>query len=95
MPQVHLQLTDQLYHQAKQRAAEAGFVSLDEFVVDVVSEDVAQETENIDHRFTPKVVSHLNQLQEEIKAGAKTYTEEELDEYLLERARAWRESQAG
>lgn len=95
MHQVHLQLTDQLYRQAKQRAAEAGFASLDEYIVDVVSEDVAQETENMDHRFTPKVMAHLNQIQEEIKAGAKTYTDEELDEYLQERARTWRESHAG
>lgn len=94
MHQIHLQLNDQLHNQAKQRAVEAGFASLDEYIVDLLSEDVAQETENLDHRFTPKVMAHLNQIQDEIKAGAKTFTEGEMDEYLQERARAWRESHA-
>lgn len=94
MHEIHIQLTEQLYNQAKRRAVETGFASVDEYIVDVVAEDIAQETENLDHRFTPKVVAHLNQIQEKIKAGAKTYTEAELDDYLQERARAWRESHA-
>lgn len=73
---------------------EAGFASLDDYIVDVVSEDVAQETDDQDYRFTPKVMTHLNQIQEEIKSGAKTYAEEELDNHLQERARQWRESHA-
>lgn len=94
MQEIHLLLTEQLYNQAKRRAVEAGFASVDEYIVDVVSEDVAQETENLDHRFTPKVMAHLNQIQDEIKAGAKTHTEAELDELLQERKRSWRESHA-
>lgn len=92
MRQVHLQLTDQLHEQAKQLAVEAGFASLDEYILDLVSEDVTPEPENFDHLFTPKVLAHLDQIQNEIKAGAKTYSEAELDEFLQERARAWRES---
>ena len=60
----------------------------------IVSGELGQETENLDHRFTPKVVSHLKQIQEEISAGATTYTESEIDEHFKERARAWRESRA-
>ncbi len=94
MFEIHIQLTEQLYHQAKRRAVEAGFASLDEYIAEVVSVDVAQATEDLDHRFTPKVVAHLNQIQEEIKTNAKTYTEEELDDYLQEKTRVWRESHA-
>ena len=94
MHQISIELSEQLYQQAQRRAVEEGFASVDEYIVDVVSEDVAQETEDLDHRFTPKVMAHLNQLQEEIKAGAKTYSEAEMDEHLQERARASRESHA-
>ena len=93
MHEIHLQLSDQLYDQVQRRAMESGFASLDEYIVDVVAEDAAHETEDLDHRFTPKVVAHLNQIQEEIKTGAKTYSEEELAEHLQETARVWRESQ--
>lgn len=93
MHEIHLQLSDQLYVQVQRRAMESGFASLDEYVVDVVA-DAAQETEDLDHRFTPKVVAHLNQIQEEIKTGAKTYSEEELADHLQETARVWRESHA-
>jgi len=92
MHEIQIQLTEQLYNQAKRRAVEAGFASLDEYIVDVVSGDVAQETEDLDHRFTPELMAHLNQIQEQIKSGAKTYSEEELDDYLQERAQQWRES---
>jgi len=94
MREVHLQLTDLLYAEAQRRAFESGFASLDEYIVDIVSGELGQETENLDHRFTPKVVSHLKQIQEEISAGATTYTESEIDEHFKERARAWRESRA-
>ena len=94
MHEVHLHLTDQLYTQTQRRAVEAGFASLDEYIVGVVSEDVTQETENLDDRFTPKIVGHLSQIQDSIKAGAKTYTEAEVDAHFKERARVWRESHA-
>ena len=94
MHEVHLQFSDQLYTEAQRRAAAAGFASLDEYIVGIVSEDVAPEVEDLDHRFTPNVVDHLNQIQAEIKAGAKTYTEAEVDEHFMERARVWRESNA-
>lgn len=92
MYEVHLQLTEQLFNKAKLRAAEAGFASLDEYIIDVVAEDAATETLDLDERFTPKVVGHLEGMLEEIKAGGKTYSEEELDKHLLEKARIWRES---
>lgn len=31
MHEIHIQLTEQLYNQAKRRAVEAGFASLDEY----------------------------------------------------------------
>jgi hypothetical protein len=42
-----IQLNDQLYQEAKQRAAEAGFVSVDEYVADVLQTDLREEPENL------------------------------------------------
>ncbi len=95
MHQIHLQLTDQLYAQAQRRASEAGFASLDEYIVGVVSEDLASEQENLDHRFTPAVVAHLDQLRDEIQAGTTTYSETDVDTYLQEKSQAWRASHPG
>ena len=53
---------------------------MNEYIVEVAED--AQEAEDLDHRFTLKVMVHLNQIQEEIKSGAKTNSEDELDDYL-------------
>lgn len=92
MQQIQLQLTDQLYDQAQRRATEAGFANLDEYIGDLVMEDLIAETENLDHRFSPKVIAHLNTIRTDIQTGTKTYTEMEVDEYLREKASKWRES---
>lgn len=94
MHEIRLQLSDKLFDQVQRRATEAGFDCLNEYIMDVVAEEAVHETEDLDHRFTPKVVAHLNQIRESIKNGAKTYSPEELDEYLQEKARVWRQSPA-
>ncbi len=43
-------------------------------------EDLAAETENMDHRFSPKVNADVNSIPADIQAGTKTYTEMEDDE---------------
>jgi hypothetical protein len=65
---------------------------VNEYIANVVAEDAATETLNLAEGFTPKVVGHLEGMLEEIKAGGKTYSEEELDKHLLEKTRKWRES---
>ena len=92
MHQIQLQLSDLLYDQAQRRAAQAGFASLDEYIGDLVMEDLTAETENLDHRFSPKLVAHLNTILADIKAGTRTFTEKEVDGYLREKANRWRES---
>ena len=50
MHQVHLELTDQAYNQAKLRAASAGFRSVDEYIADVVSNELSEDTAMFDHQ---------------------------------------------
>lgn len=54
-----IQLNDQLYQDAKRRAAEAGFGSVDEYVADILQQDL-EETENLDHFFTPQRLAQID-----------------------------------
>jgi hypothetical protein len=57
-----IQLNDQLYQEAQRRAAEAGFDSVDEYVADILQQDI-EETENLDDFFTfftPARLAHID-----------------------------------
>ena len=96
MPEIHLQLTDQVYRQANQRAVQAGFADLDEYLADAVSELVSEEfgdeTEIINRLLTPEVISDLDRIRAAVQAGGKTYSPEEVDEHFRQKSQAWREA---
>ena len=87
MHQVHL--PDPLYEQARQRASEAGFQSVDEYVAEIVESDICAGAADYDHLFTPEVVAELEQIHAEMKVGGKTLTPEEVDESLRRKSQAW------
>ncbi len=43
-----IQLDDHLYPEAQRRASAADFMTVDEYVADVLQHDVHEETENLD-----------------------------------------------
>jgi hypothetical protein len=90
MHQVHL--ADQLYQEAQRRATEAGFTTVDEYVADVIAQDLELCTENYDHVFTPEVIRELDRVSAAAKAGGKTYSPEEVKEHFRKRSEAWREN---
>jgi AAA+ superfamily predicted ATPase len=96
MHEIHLKLTEQVYRQASQRAVEAGFAGLDEFmanaVSELVSEDRGDETEVINGLFTPEVISDLDRIRAAVQAGGKTYSPQEVDEHFRQKSQAWREA---
>jgi len=63
-----IQLNDQLYQEAQRRAAEAGFGSVDECVADMLQQDL-EETENLDHFFTPERLARIDRAAAQIDAG--------------------------
>lgn len=67
MHQVHL--TDQAYNEARKRAREAGFTSVDEYVEDVLTSEVGPQTENLDHLFTPGRLAQIDKANSQIEAG--------------------------
>ncbi len=63
-----IQLNDQLYQDALRRAAEVGFQTVDEFVADILQHEL-EDTENLDHFFTPERLARIDQAAAQIDAG--------------------------
>ncbi len=91
MHQVHL--ADQLYPEAEQRAHAAGYATVDDYVADVLATDLHEE--DFDHLFTPERIAHLDQISAEVKAGAKTFTSDEVREHFQKKWEEWQEDPKG
>ena len=87
-----IQLSDQVYEQAKRRATETGFASVDEFITDCVVSGLGEQTDNYDDRFTPEVIADLDRISASIASGAKTFTQNDVDEHFRKKTEAWRNS---
>lgn len=84
-----VQLTEDLYQEALRRASDAGYSSVDDYIAEVVSQDLREDNENFDDRFTPEVIAHLDQISAEIKSGGKTFTMEEVDAHFKNKREEW------
>jgi len=91
MPQV--QLDDHVFKVAQRRAADAGYASIDQYVADVVVQDA--DTDDVEYIFTPQVLAQLDQISNDIKAGGKTYTLDEVREHFESKRKAWLAKHAG
>jgi hypothetical protein len=81
-------LNDQLYQDVQRRAAEAGFTNVDDYVADVLSHDLNEETPNLDHFFTPERMAQIDQSLASAAAG-NVYTSEQVDDELAKRRDEW------
>jgi hypothetical protein len=63
-----IQLDDQLFQEARRRAAEVGFESVDQYVADVLQHDL-EDADNLDHLFTPERLAHIDRAAAQIDAG--------------------------
>jgi len=90
-----VQINDQLYKRAERRAMEGGFSTVDEYVADVLRQSVNDDSENVDHLFTPDVIAHLDEISDGIKAGGKTYTLDEVKEHFEKKRTEWLQDHSG
>jgi hypothetical protein len=79
-----VQLPDEVYLEAQKRAREAGFASVDEYVADVLSIDICDQTENLDHLFTQERLAKIDAARAEIARG-ECYTAEEVRDHINKR----------
>ena len=83
----HVHLSDHVYEQAKMRAIEAGFKSVEEFITDVVSDRAMDETEVLDSFFTEERLAHIAIATAQIESG-EYKTAEQLREHFRMRFEA-------
>ena len=85
MQQIHVD--DQLFHVAQIRANAAGFQTVDEYVADLLQNDLS-ETENLDHFFSPDRLALIDAAAAQIAAG-QGMTPEQVDAELARRREEW------
>lgn len=86
-----IQLSDQLYQEALRRACDAGFESVDQYIAEIVKHHVNSSGDDYDKIFTPQVIAQLNHIHAEVQAGAKTFSQEEVEQHFMQKAQAWPE----
>ena len=76
-----IQLDDQLYQEAERRASASGFMTVDEYVADVLQHDFHEAAENFDYLFTPERLSHIDRAAAQIDAGEGIPAEQVRDHF--------------
>lgn len=84
-----IQLSNQQYRHAKDLAFQAGFDSVDEYVISLISDPGPHDTLNFDHKFTPEFLAELDRDDAEIAAGGKLYSIEEVRAHSAAREKEW------
>ena len=87
MHQIQIQLSDEMYDAAVERASETGCSSVDLYLAKLLAEDVA-DPENYDHIFTPEVLASLDEASAEVRTG-KGLTVAQVREDLAKMRTQW------
>lgn len=86
----HIQLSDELFLSAKQRAAESGFESVDDFVSNLVQDAI--EYELPEDFFTPERLALIDESVAKADQGL-CFTREQSDAILARKRQAWLDQQ--
>jgi hypothetical protein len=90
-----ISLSDEVYALTSQRAAAAGFTSVEEYIVNVLSEEHADESSepepDLRHLFTPERMAKIQRAIESADAG-RTLTLEQVDAELSKSRAEWLKS---
>jgi hypothetical protein len=81
-------LNDQLYLQARERAQLAGFSSVDDYVADVLTDDLRLDSENLDSFFTPERLALVDEAAADVARG-NVHTLPQVREALAGTRDAW------
>jgi len=83
-----IQLNDQLFEEARRRADDAGFPSVDEYIAEVLQQGFADQAESFDHLFTPERLAHIDRAAAAMDAG-RGLTMEQVEAELAQRRTEW------
>ncbi len=90
MPQV--ELDNAIFGAVQRKAVDAGYSSVDEYVADVIFQDVTEDNDGItpemDYLFTAERLRHIDEAAAEIKSG-NYFTAEQVREHFKRKRAAW------
>ena len=93
MHRFEVELTDEQYARIRLLAKEGGDTP-EEVVREAVASYLGPTDDEIRAKFSPEVMAHLDSLMDEVRAGGRTYTQEDVDAHLEEVKKKWRQSRA-
>ena len=64
-----INLSDQLYEDVRRRSVQAGFASVEDYIADMLAEDLENETPDLAHFFTPERMALIRDADAGIDAG--------------------------
>ena len=82
MPEIRL--TDQLFVKAQLRANENGYESVEEYVADIIANDLESGVEDLEHLFTPARLAQIDKAAAQVDAG-EFRTSKQVREYFTKR----------
>lgn len=80
-------LNDDLYREAEQRAVAAGFANVDDYVADLLVHDLQIDAGNLDRFFTPERLAHIDRAAAQIEAG-NLFTSDQVREHFQQKRQA-------
>ena len=83
-----IELNERIFLVAKQRAASAGFATVDEYIADFVVHDSDQNSDDLDHLFTPERLAIIDKTRANIAAGS-FHTSEQANAELAKHREEW------
>ena len=86
MPQV--EIPARVFDAARQRAADSGFASVDEFISDLVSQELEDKLDDLVIQFTPERLAQIDQGLDDLRQG-RSYTAQQAEVELQKRRSQW------
>lgn len=94
MQEVIIKIPDEAYATAEKLARQQGFGSTEVFLSDLLLSSIADDAENIERLFTPKVLAAIEKGAQEAREG-KGMTRDEVGTYLAAKRTEWLENHHG
>lgn len=85
----HIQIDDLVFKAAERRAAEGGYATVDEYISDVVTHDLGEESERFDVLFTHERLADLKRISVEMQNGGTRHTMAELMAHFDNKRKTW------
>lgn len=87
----HIELPEELFIAAQQRAMQSGFQGVEEYIEFLLSEELAAEqpsAASLEHFFTPERLAEIDEAIAEADRG-ELLSMEQLDDHLAKQRQAW------